>query len=65
MSVKVEVKKEILFWSLSRAGYYKEEDFSRVFPHIKSWLSGQKNLQLNNLQIFPEKSICLSGISFR
>jgi len=44
MSVKVEVKKEILFWSLSRAGYEKD-----AFPLIKDWLSGQKNLQLNNL----------------
>lgn len=50
MSVKVEVKKEILLWSLSRAEYDES-----IFPKVKSWLSGEKEPTIKQLADFSRK----------
>jgi Zn-dependent peptidase ImmA (M78 family) len=52
--MKVEIKKDIILWTLSRAGY-KEEDADLVSSQIKLWLSGQKQPTIKQLVDFSRR----------
>lgn len=63
MSIKIKVRKDILLWALSRAGY-REEDFDFVFPQIKLWLSEQKKPTIKQLADFSRKVYLPFGYLF-
>jgi len=63
MSVRVDVKKNILLWALFRAGY-REEEFDLVFPQINIWLSGEKKPSIKQLADFSKKVYLPFGYIF-
>ena len=54
MKMEIPIKDDILIWAIERAGY-NLHDFSRRFPHISAWLSGQKKPTLKQLINFSKK----------
>ena len=54
MKIEVEVNKDILLWAIKRAGS-NIPSISRVFPKFESWLKGDKNPTLKQLEKFSKK----------
>ena len=57
MRATVEVNSEMLIWAIARAGYNLPA-FSAQFPHIESWLEGEKKPTVKQLEAFSKK-VCL------
>lgn len=63
MTIRVEVKTELLLWACQRAGL-SEVDLLKRFPKLKSWLDGTKQPTLKQLEDFARKTHTPIGMLF-
>ena len=63
MSVRVEVRPELLEWARARSGI-DEEVWDRRFPRYETWLGGQASPTIKQLEEFARKTYIPVGFFF-